>query len=185
MHLIRSLAVFALLAPLAAIAAAPPAKVQPAPPRAVMSAPECEVWARELSFAQSVAAHDAAAFAAHVEDNAAFSAASPRPLRGRDAITKAWEGLIKGKPVLLSWYPDRTTIGGVPDIAVSSGPALFEDVRPGADPRFSLGRFHSVWHRGADGVWRVLFDDGVPPKPATQAQVDAFHAGRQAVCPRS
>lgn len=183
MDLSRSLAVLALMAPLAAAAGAPTVDT-PTPPQARMSAAECAVWARELSFARSVATHDAAAFATHVEDNAAFSAASPRPLRGRDAITRAWTGLIAGKPVLLSWYPDRTTIGGVPDIAVSSGPALFEDVRPGADPRYSIGRFHSVWHRGADGVWRVLFDDGVPPKPATQAQVDAFHAGRQPVCPR-
>ncbi|WP_233263066.1 YybH family protein [Cognatiluteimonas profundi] len=184
MDMSRSLAALALLAPLAAAMAATPVDVKPAPPQARMSAAECEVWARELSFAQSVAEHDATAFATHVEDNAAFSAASPQPLRGRDAITRAWAGLIVGKPVLLSWYPDRTTIGGAPDIAVSSGPALFEDVRPGADPHFSIGRFQSVWHRGIDGVWRVLFDDGVPPTPATQAQVDAFHAGRQPVCPR-
>jgi ketosteroid isomerase-like protein len=172
----------AILLPLAAaVSAAEPAS----PPHATMSAAECEVWARELSFAQSVADHDAAAFAQHVEQNAAFSAESPQPLRGHADIGKRWAGLIAGKELRLSWYPQRVTIGGVSDVASSSGPALYEDLRPGADPHFMIGAFHSVWHRDSDGNWRVLFDDGVAPKPATQADVDAFRAGRQATCPRA
>lgn len=83
------------------------------------------------------------------------------------------------------WYPTRTTIGGVSDVASSSGPALYEDLRPGADSRYSLGAFHSVWHRGSDGVWRVLFDDGIEPKPAIEAEVAAFRAGRKPVCPKA
>jgi ketosteroid isomerase-like protein len=172
-------------APMAATAAdASTPAAPPAPPQARMSAAECEVWARELSFAQSVAEHDAAAFADHVETDAAFSAESPQPLRGRAAIGRQWAGIVAGKRVLLSWYPTRTTIGGIADIASSSGPALYEDPRPGAQPRFHIGGFHSVWHRGQDGVWRVLFDDGIEPHVATDAQVAAFHAGRQAACPQ-
>lgn len=180
MRIPPSIVLCLLALPFAAIAAAP----QPAPaPVARMSPAECEVWARELSFARSLAEHDAAAFAAHVDADAAFAAESPQPLRGRDAIAKRWAPLIEGKALRLSWYPERTTIGGVADLAVSAGPALYEDLRPGAEPRFSLGRFHSVWRRGSDGTWRVLFDDGVQPRPATQAEVDAFLAGRQASCP--
>ena len=170
-------------APMAATADAPTPPAAPAPPQARMSAAECEVWARELSFAQSVADHDAAAFASHVEPDAAFSAESPQPLRGRDQITRQWSGLIAGKGLLLSWYPTRTTIGGVADVASSSGPALYEDPRPGAKQRFRLGAFHSVWHRGQDGVWRVLFDGGQEPVAATEAEAAAFKAGRRIACP--
>ena len=159
----------------------PPA---PTPAPARMSPAECEVWARELSFAQSVADHDAAAFASHVEEDAAFSAEEAEPLRGRDRITRQWSGLIAGKTLLLSWYPTRTTIGGATDVASSSGPALYEDLRPGAKQRFRLGAFHSVWHRGADGVWRVLFDGGQAPVPATETEATAFRAGRKANCPQ-
>jgi ketosteroid isomerase-like protein len=154
------------------------------PPTAVMSAAECEVWARELSFAKSVADHDAAAFAEHVEQDAAFAAENPQPLRGREKITTQWGGIIQGKNLLLSWYPTRTTIGGVADIASSSGPALFEDVRPGAKQRYRLGAFHSIWHRGADGTWRVLFDGGQEPVAATEAEAAAFRSARQTTCPR-
>jgi ketosteroid isomerase-like protein len=171
-------------APFVAAAADAPPPAAPSAPQAQMSTAECEVWARELSFARSVADHDPAAFASHVEENAAFSAEDPQPLRGRDEITKQWAGLIAGKALLLSWYPTRTTIGGVADVASSSGPALYEDLRPGAKQRFRLGAFHSVWHRGPDGVWRVLFDGGQAPVPATEAEATAFKAGRQATCPQ-
>jgi ketosteroid isomerase-like protein len=170
--------------PLLSMAAVASADEPPAAPIARMTPAECEVWARELSFAQSVADHDAAAFAAHLQPDAAFAAESPQPQRGRDLIAGRWFGLIEGKTLLLSWYPTRTTIGGADDVAVSSGPALYEDVRPGADPHYRIGAFHSVWHKGADGVWRILFDDGIDPQPASDAQVAAFREGRKPVCPQ-
>ena len=170
--------------PLLSLAAIASAAEPPVAPAARMTPAECEVWARELSFAQSVADHDAAAFAAHLEPDAAFAAESPQPQRGRDLIASRWAGLIEGKTLLLSWYPSRTTIGGADDVAVSSGPALYEDLRPGADPRYRIGAFHSVWHKGADGTWRILFDDGIEPQPASDAQVATFREGRKPVCPQ-
>ncbi|MFL6593302.1 MAG: YybH family protein [Luteimonas sp.] len=179
MPAVRALLLLALFPMAAAVAADEPE----AAPQAHMSAAECEVWARELSFAKSVADHDAAAFAGHVDQDAAFAAESPEPLRGRDEITRQWSGIIQGKTLLLSWYPTRTTIGGVAEIASSSGPALFEDPRPGAKQRYRLGAFHSIWHRGPDGTWRVLFDGGQEPVAATEAEAVAFRNARQTRCP--
>ncbi len=162
---------FACLFPDVAIAA--PVAMPP------LSAEECTVWQREQSFAGSLAAHDATAFAGHVGMNAAFGAGTPEPTRGRDAIVKRWAGLLEGKHVALRWYPTRVTMAaGVDDTAWSSGPALFEVLDPQAKDRYLLGAFHSVWHKDADGVWRVLFDDGVEPRPATAEDVSAFNAGR-------
>lgn len=140
---------------------------------------ECEVWQRELSFARSVAEHDGEAFASHVAESAAFAASRPEPQRGRDVITKAWTPLVAGKGTRLRWYPTRVTIAGRDDIAWSSGPALIEVLDPKAPKRWHLTQFRSVWVREPDGVWRVLFDDGAEPRPATDAEVQAFDAGRQ------
>lgn len=168
--------------------AAAPALAQtatpPSPPAPRLSADECAVWARELSFARSVAEHDAAAFAAHLHEGAAFGVRQPQPQRGRDAITRAWSGLIEGQTLKLEWYPRSVVIGGEPDIAMSTGPALYEDLRADANPRYRIGGFQSVWVRGKDGVWRVLFDDGLRPQPADEAAVAAFRAGRKLDCPR-
>ena len=140
------------------------------------------MWARETSFAQSVAKHDQAAFAEHVHEGAVFGAKQPQATRGRDAIVQGWAGLIAGTRLKLHWYPAMVAIGGEGDIAYSSGPALYEAVDPKAQPRYRLGGFQSIWHKGADGTWRVLFDDGIEPRPASEAEVAAFHAGRKS-CP--
>ena len=50
---------------------------------------ECAVWQRELSFAGSVADHDATAFAEHLHPQAVFGV-SGKPTRGREAITREW-----------------------------------------------------------------------------------------------
>jgi len=143
------------------------------------TAEECVVWQREQSFARSVAEHDAVAFAAHVAENAAFGAGTPQPDRGRDAIVKRWAGLIEGRQVALRWYPTRVTMApGVDDVAWSSGPSLVEVLDPKAKNRYLIGAFHSVWHKGVDGAWRVLFDDGVEQRPATIEEARKFEAGR-------
>ena len=149
-----------------------------------LSAAECEVWARELGFARSVAEHDATAFVGFLAEGAVFGAKRPQARRGRDAVVAAWSGLIAGKELRLSWYPTMVAIGGEPDVAYSSGPALYEDLTPGAKQRFLVGGFQSIWHRDADGTWRVLFDDGIEPKPASDDEVAAFRAGRREACPR-
>src|SRR5690606_28663441 len=60
----------------------------------------CTVWARESAFAQSVADHDAAAFASFLHPDAVF-VGGQGPTRGAEAITAEWAGLIAGKGVLL------------------------------------------------------------------------------------
>lgn len=184
MRLIVPACLCLLFAPVVALAAdAVPAPTTTLPE---LSAEECAVWQRELSFARSVAEHDAAAFASHVGEHAAFGASRREPTRGREAIAQRWAGLIEGKRMALLWYPTRVTmVPGIADTAWSSGPSLFEVLEPPAagdnakpQERFHIGAFHSVWHRDADGVWRVLFDDGVEPRPATEAEVTAFRSGR-------
>lgn len=148
-----------------------------------LSPDECEVWARELDFAASVAAHDAAAFAEHVDPGAVFGAGRAQQTRGREAVAARWAGIVAGKDLTIAWYPERTTVGGVAGIAWSEGPSLVI-AHPGTDAEaFTLGRFHSVWRRGEDGVWRVLYDDGIDLGPATPAQVEAFRAARREPCP--
>ena len=157
-----------------------------AAPAARLSADECEVWARELSFAQSVADHDAAAFASHLEPDAAFGASQPRADPRPRRIAQRWAGIIEGKRFKLRLVSRRgPPSGGVGDIAWSSGPSLFEDPDPKATQRYRIGAFHSVWHRGADGVWRVLFDDGVDPRPVSEAEAVAFREGRRTACPQA
>lgn len=152
-------------------------------PATAFSIEECAVWARELSFADSVARHDAAAFAEHVEPGAVFGAGGDARSRGRDAIVERWRRIIEGRQVTIEWYPTQTTVGGVDGIAWSEGPALVITDPGTPQQTYRLGRFRSVWRRGEDGTWRVLFDDGDEARPATDEEVRAFRAGRRDTCP--
>lgn len=138
----------------------------------------CQVWARELGFARAVADHDVVAFAEHVRPQAAFGVGR-KPTVGRDAIMAEWQGIIDGSAVELQWYPDVVTVGGDGSVVYSSGPALFKD--PGTG-KYSRSRYASVWQRGQDGVWRVVFDDGSAPQPADEAAVRAFREGLVQAC---
>jgi ketosteroid isomerase-like protein len=143
----------------------------------------CEVWQLELSFAQSVQQHDAAAFAGHVMADAIFDANTPQPTRGLTAVRQHWAAFIAGRTQRVDWYPQQVVASGDGTLAYSSGTYLFENPAPGAKPRYTIGRFATVWRRGGDGAWRVAFDGGDTGKPANDADVAVFHAGRQAHCP--
>jgi len=153
------------------------------PAMAETAGDNCAVWQRELSFARSVQQHDAAAFASHIEPGAVFAANSPRPQRGRDAVMAHWRGLVEGKTMRLAWYPTQVVSDGNADVAYSSGPWLMEAIDPATTPRYVLGHFATVWHRGGDGVWRVLFDGGDEGTPTDKAGVAAFRAAHRAACP--
>ena len=167
------------------VAAAAPAMAQSAPaPEIRMSSAECEVWSRERSFAQSVADHDAAAFAEHLHPGAIFIG-GPEPARGKDAVIAGWTPLVKGDGARLRWYPEQVVIGGDPDIALSMGPYWLEDPTPGANPRFRTGRFISTWRRDAQGSWHVLYDGGGGSRaePASADEIAKLVASLPATCP--
>lgn len=174
--------------PVAAVLAEPPPATKPAAPTVVapaLSAAECAVWERERSFAATVAAHDAIAFAEHVHAQAAFDAGSAQPIHGRAAVVAAWKDIIAGTSIKLRWSPGVVTLGGDGSLAISRGPAWIEDSRPGATSRHRVGEFISTWIRDRDGQWRVLFDGGAAPmRPATAADVAKLIASIPAQCPR-
>lgn len=140
---------------------------------AARGADECAVFAREASFAASVEAHDAAAFASHLHEGAVFSAATEAPLRGKAAVVEAWKPIVSGERLSLRWRPAFVSIGGDPDIALSRGPFVIADHDAAGAKRFRAGEFSSVWVRkNKTSPWLVLFDGGGPP-PAVVAEAEA------------
>jgi len=129
--------------------------------QAKMDPDECAVWQRELSFAQSVDNHNAKAFAAHLHPGTVFAAGTENPVRGAGAVLKDWASLIEGKPLRLRWRPNSVNIGGNRNVAISRGPYMMEDTRPGAKTKYRIGTFLTIWGRkSADAPWLVLFDGG-------------------------
>ena len=140
-----------------------------APTTQAATATECAVWNRELSFAQSVADHDATAFAEHLLPDATFVGGNGQPTSGRDAIVREWTGLIAGTGAVLQWYPDAVHVAADGRVALSRGPYWMQFTGEDGEPRRLAGRFISTWLRGDDGTWHVAFDGGGGhvPRPIT------------------
>jgi ketosteroid isomerase-like protein len=105
-----------------------------------------EVRRAETAFAATMAAGDFAAFATHIADEAVFFGRSG-PLRGKAAVLEATPPF--------SWQPEIVEVLESGTHALSCGPVR--------DPSGTLiGTFSSVWRRGPDGRWLVVFDRGCP-----------------------
>jgi len=110
------------------------------------------VKAREIAFARTMADRDLEAFLSFVSPEAVFFN-EDGPLRGRDAIARAWAPYFSDPDAPFSWHPDLVEVLESGRLALSSGPVT----GPSGE---ALGRFNSIWRKDADGEWRVVFDRG-------------------------
>ena len=151
----------------------------------VYSKAECEVWNREKSFADSVAAHDAKAFAEHLDVNAIFFGGNNSSSRGRDGVTKDWAPIIEGKDIILRWHPEFVSLSSDGKTAVSRGPYWMENTNPDAKQKFMTGFYQSTWVKNKKGQWHVFIDGGTPPpKPATLQQLQTIQLTLSPSCPQ-
>jgi len=111
-----------------------------------------EVEAREIAFAKTMADRDLEAFLTFVSPEAVFFAGND-PLRGRDAIAQGWAPFFEGAAAPFSWHPDVVEVLESGRLALSSGLVR----GPSGE---EVGRFNSIWRKGEDGQWRVVFDKG-------------------------
>ncbi len=156
-----------------------------APPAFAATPDECAVWTRELSFAQSVADHDAAAFAEHLLPDSTFIGGNGQPTTGREAIAAEWAGLIAGTGAVLQWYPDAVHVAADGRVALSRGPYWMQFTGKDGQVQRLAGRFISTGLRGDDGSWHVAFDGGGGnvPKPISAEEAEALAAARKACIP--
>jgi ketosteroid isomerase-like protein len=113
-----------------------------------------QVREAERGFAATMAARSLEAFAAFIADEAVFFGRQG-PLRGRAAVVEGWRSFFEGPAAPFAWEPETVEVLASGTLALSSGP-----VRDPAGKQ--IGTFNSMWRRGADGRWLVVFDKGCP-----------------------
>jgi uncharacterized protein (TIGR02246 family) len=90
-----------------------------------------------------------------------------RTLRGNEEIRAAEERVIHmdARVYISSFETQEVRVFG--DVAEEVGVSNLDVVKPGGEHVAVRGRYLTLWHRGADGVWRVQADASMPePKPA-------------------
>jgi ketosteroid isomerase-like protein len=115
---------------------------------------EVELREAETAFAQSMADRDHEAFVSHLDDETVFFSGE-RVLRGKQAVAEAWRGFFEGEKAPFSWMPEAVAVLDSGQLGLTSGPVFDPDGK-------RIGTFNSVWRRGADGAWKIVFDRGCP-----------------------
>ncbi len=91
-----------------------------------------------------------------------------RVLRGKEEIRAAEERVIHmdARVYISSFETQEVRVFG--DVAEEVGVSNLDVVKPGAEHAAFRGRYLTLWHRSADGVWRVQADASMPEtKPAS------------------
>lgn len=111
----------------------------------------------ERAFAKTMADRDHAAFASFLsEETVFFSGPKGAALRGKKAVADTWKRFYEGPKAPFSWEPDSAEVLDSGTLGSTSGPVY--------DPEGKrIGTFSSIWRRGPDGRWQIIFDRGCPP----------------------
>ncbi len=143
---------------------AAPARAQTSDPTAAARAQIAAVQVRWDSIAR---AGDAAANADLFTEDALVGLGGLADLRGRPAILAAMKGFYERYFVQAEQH--RTVeLEAYGDTAYDRGTYLFVSGPRGGAAKTERGRYSAVWHRGADGVWRVhrYLENLLPADPA-------------------
>lgn len=140
-------------------------------PVVLQADPAQEVRCAEIRFSLAVEKFDPASFRASIDEEARF--VGEQVLRGPDAIAAAWSAFFEPDGPRIAWRPRFVEVLSSGELALTRGPYWLETRAGDGTVTVQWGTFNSVWRRGTDGHWRVVFDAGGPP---TEVPTDASKA---------
>ena len=121
-----------------------------------------QVRCAEIAFSVALETGDIEAFREMIQPDARFIGNAFSVRSGRDNIVEAWSGLFAEDAPDMLWRPRVTEVSDDGDVAFSRGPYRVRGTLESGERYEDWGIFNSVWTRGEDGKWRVLFDAGFP-----------------------
>jgi ketosteroid isomerase-like protein len=122
------------------------------PPQTEAKLQREQVRLTETAFARTMANRDFDEFQSYLADEAIFLTAD-RTLNGKQQVAEAWQPLFQGDAAPFSWNPERVEVLSSGDLALSTGPVRSADGK-------QVATFTSIWRRGEDGQWKIVFDFG-------------------------
>jgi uncharacterized protein (TIGR02246 family) len=124
------------------------------------SAEETAILQADRAFDQAVADRNVERFLALIDETATFEGGG-MPLHGRDAIRAGWTRYFEPDGPTLRWTPHTAhVLAAGRDVGVTTGSWVLTSRGPDGARTESRGEYLTVWRKGADGTWRVVFDTG-------------------------
>lgn len=117
--------------------------------------------ATEATFASTVAEKNKEKFAAMLDDDAVFVGPSGVK-RGKVAIAQSWSAFFADDAPSFEWHAATVELTGDRTIALTRGPWVIRSKGKDGKVVEQRGTFNSVWRKGQDGSWKIVFDAGCP-----------------------
>ncbi len=137
--------------------------------------PEAELRCREIAFSRAAEARDAQAFASFLDAQARFAGSGV--LRGPQAVVDAWSAFFDPQGPAIRWRPQIVEVLEADGLGLTRGPYRVTSLDEEGNSVEHWGTFNTVWRRGKDGHWRVLFDAGSPAAGPPSEEEQALLAG--------
>ena len=110
-------------------------------------------------------AHDAAKWASHYADSATLLAPGMEPMSGKEAITKGLDMMLKDPALKLTFAPAKVYVAQAGDMAYTVGSYEMTMTNPATKKvGTDKGSYVTVYHKQADGSWKVMTDINTPSK---------------------
>ena len=124
------------------------------------------LMAADKAWSESI--HDIEAFLSFVADGAHFMPFGA-PLAQGDAIRATWEGLTSMPGFGLEWQATSVEVADSGEIGYTIGTFALLTADQDGTALLTEGKYVTVWHKQADGSWKVrvdCFNANGPPTPA-------------------
>ena len=134
------------------------------PPTAPTSAPdnraadEAAIRAADAAWSKAAEAKDPAGTTSFYADNAQLMAASSPVTSGKDAIQKAFIGMMADKNFALKFAPTKVEVARSGDLAYDVGTYELTLSDKKGKPQTTKAMYVVVWGKQADGSWKALLD---------------------------
>jgi uncharacterized protein (TIGR02246 family) len=133
----------------------------PAQPAAAVdnrAADEAAIRAADVAWSKAAGEKDLPRTASYYADTAVLMVAGSPLTSGKDAIQKAFAGMMANPGFALSFAPTKVEVSKAGDLAYEIGDysLTFSDKK--GKPLTTKAKYVVVWGKQADGSWKVLVD---------------------------
>lgn len=160
---------FVLVGAVALVACAQPAPT-PTPTPDTRAADEAALRATIKDWAAAAQAKDAAKFVSFYTEDAVVMMAGAPDISGMPAIREGIGHMMSDPAFSLAFEPANVVVARSGDLAYETGPYTMTMTGPDKKPATETGHYVAVWHKQADGTWKVAVDAPLSDPPAAPAQ---------------
>ena len=119
---------------------------------------ESAIRAIDADWVKAAAAKDAQRISSYYADGASLLAPGAPLAAGKDAIQKAWAGMLATPGFSLTFTPTKIEVSRAGDLAYEIGDYQMTTNDKKGKPQVVKAKYVTVWRKQPDGSWKALAD---------------------------